>query len=307
MGADTRSYVSGNFMFNLDGVKCGFCKSIEGGAITAEVVSEPVGPDYVTRKHLGKPKYEDFTMQLGFAMSKPIYEWIKASWSANYQRKKGSIIACNHKLESVSEREFFEALITETTIPAMDGSSKEPAYMTLKFSPEYIRFKKGDAKKASGEYGSTKGEQKLWLPCNFRLEIPGLDCSRVSKVDSFTIKQSSIEDHVGDSRESSREPGKLEFPNLKVTLSERQIETWQAWHEDFVINGNNGQEFEKGGALVFLSSNRKDELGRINFKQMGIFKLSPDKSEANADQIKRVTAELYVEEMAFEYGNATIG
>ena len=58
--AGTRSYVSGNFMFNLDGVKCGFVKSVEGGDVTAEVVEEKQGPDKFTKKHIGQPKYEDF-------------------------------------------------------------------------------------------------------------------------------------------------------------------------------------------------------------------------------------------------------
>ena len=37
-----RSYVAGSFMLVLDGVKCGFVKSIDGGAVTAEVVTEPM-------------------------------------------------------------------------------------------------------------------------------------------------------------------------------------------------------------------------------------------------------------------------
>jgi len=305
-GSDgNRSYVSGNFGFDLDGVKCGFVKEIEGLGVTADVITQAAGPTYYSAKSISKPKYEACTMKLGFSMGKPIYDWIRSSWEGNYQRKKGAVTAANHKLEAMSTREFYEALITETTVPACDGSSKDPSYLTLKFEPEYIRYKKGDGKKLSGEFG--KGEQKLWLPSNFRLEIPGLSTTKVNKVDSFTIKQSKVDEGVGDTRDQSIEPGKLEFPNLKITLAEREVETWAAWHEDFVINGNNGQDFEKTGALVFLSPNRKDELGRVNFYNLGIFKLSADKSEANADQIKRVTAELYCERMEFVYGDKVIG
>jgi hypothetical protein len=35
-----RSYVAGNFQLVLDGVKCGFLKSVDGGAAVAEVISE---------------------------------------------------------------------------------------------------------------------------------------------------------------------------------------------------------------------------------------------------------------------------
>ena len=56
--------------------------------------------------------------------------------------------------------------------------------------------------------------QKQFLPSNFRLEIDGLDCTKVSKIDSFTVKQPIQTDDIGDKRDYKKEPGKLEFPNL---------------------------------------------------------------------------------------------
>src|SRR5688572_26710063 len=188
-----RAYVAGNFFFAMDGIKCGFVKSVDGGAITAEVISEPSGPNYFVKKHIGTPKYEDFTLQIGFSMSKAVYDWIAASWAMNYQRKNGAIIACDYKLDAKSQREFFNALIVETGIPACDGSSKEAAYLTLKFAPEYTRMTKASGK-ATGETG--KALQKLWLPANFRLSIDGLDCTKVSKIDAFTVKQTAVTDDI---------------------------------------------------------------------------------------------------------------
>jgi phage tail-like protein len=287
-----RSYVSGNFFFQLDGVKTGFLKSVDGGAVTAEVITQASGPTYFPKKTIGTPKYEDFNLQLGFSMSKAVYDWIAASWSMNYQRKNGAIIACDYKMDAKSQSEFFNALITETGIPACDGSSKEPAYLTLKFAPEYTRVTKASGK-ASGEFG--KYEQKLWLPQNFRLAIDGLDCTRVNKIDAWTVKQTAVTDDIGDARDYAKEPGKLEFPNLKISVAEVTSETWRAWHEDFVIKGNNGEDKEKGGTLEFLSPNRQDVLLTIKFFNIGIFKCTNDKAEANADTVKRVSAEVYFE------------
>jgi phage tail-like protein len=301
--ADVRSYVSGNFFFTIDGVKCGFIKSCDGGAITAEVINEPVGPMYFVKKHIGTPKYEDFTLQIGFSMSKAVYDWIAASWQMNYQRKNGAIVACDYKLDAKSQREFFNALVTETGIPACDGASKEPAYLTLKFAPEYTRYTKASGK-AAGEYG--KMEQKLWLPQNFKLTVDGLDCSKVAKIDAFTVKQTAVTDDIGDARDYLKEPGKLEFPNLKITMAEVTAQTWQDWHENFVIKGNNDEAFEKGGTLEFLSPNRQDVLLTITFFNLGIFKITTDKAEANADAIKRVSAELYCERMELKYGKGTV-
>ncbi len=296
-----RSYVSGNYFLTLDGVQCGFVKSVDGGAISAEVINEPAGPSYFVKKHIGQPKYQEFEVQVGFSMTKKIYEWIAASWSMARPRANGSVVALDYKLQPQSERQFFNALLTETTIPAMDGSSKEPAYMTVRFAPEVIRMVKpgSSAKAGYGEYG--KNEQKIFLPSNFRLEIAGLDCTKVNKIDSFTVKQTSATDQIGDKRDQLKEPGKLEFPNLKITLAEVTAQSWIDWHENFVIQGNNAEDKEKNGSLTFLSPNGKDELLTIRFFNIGIIRVQSDKAEANADQIKRVEVELYVERMVFEH------
>ena len=67
----------------------------------------------------------------------------------------------------------------------------------------------------------------------------------------------------------------------------------------FVIKGNNDDSKEKKGSLTLLSPNRQTELAKIEFFNMGIFRIQPDKAQANADQIKRLTVELYVERMTF--------
>lgn len=299
MGTE-RSFVSGNFVMSLGGKSVGFLKSVDGGGITAEIINEQTGPSYFVKKHIGQPKYEDITMQIGFSMTKAIYEWIRQSWSMQYARKNGAITALDRDLTPKSTRRFHEALITETGIPACDGSSKEPAYMTVKFAPEIIRYEKASGGKQDyGEYG--KNEQKVWLPANFRLTIDGLSCKKVNKIDAFTVKQTTVTDDIGDARDYQKEPGKLEFPNLKITLAEEDAQNWIDWHQTFVIEGNNDEGAEKGGTLDLLTPNLKDVLATIRFHNLGIFKLSPEKAEANADTIKRVTAELYCERMEFEY------
>ena len=301
MATISRPYASSNYMLNLAGVSVGFLKSVVGGGVTAEVISESAGPSYFTKKHLGPIKYEEFTVRIGPSMNLAIFDWIAASWQMNYSRKSGSIISADYKLEAQSERQFSNALITETTIPAMDSSAKEPAYLTIKFQPEVVQYKKA-AGKVSGAIG--RSDQTLWLPSNFRLVIAGLDCTRVTKIDSFTIKQTLANDDVGHARDAESKPGRLDFPNLKISLFEASAQTWIDWHDDFVIKGNNGESSEKNGSLALLSPDRTTELGRINFFNLGIFKLAFDDSGA-ADAINRVTAELYCERMEFQYTPVT--
>jgi phage tail-like protein len=302
---DGRSYVAGRFAFILDGSKnAGFLKSVDGGSIKAEVVTEKVGPDNVARKNLATVSYSDFDVQLGFAMTPNVYDWINASWQKNYTRKNGSIVACNFNYESMSSREFFNALITETSIPTMDGSDKNACYMGLKISPETIRYKPGDNSKVTGEFG--KGEQKKWLPCNFRIEIDGLPCKKINKFDGFKITQKNVVDSIGDARDYEKEPASVEFPNVSFTLAQTDAQPWLDYFDSFVLQGNQGTDAEKTGALVFLAPNGRDELGRVTFGNMGIFSFTDDKGEAGSESIKRVKIEMYVETMALQYGGAVI-
>jgi hypothetical protein len=166
-------------------------------------------------------------------------------------------------------------LITETMIPALDAASKDAGYLTVRFQPEAIDVNPGGAK-----LSFVGPKPKLWRTSNFRLEIDGLDCTKVSNIDSFSVK---------------REASKTQFPNLAITLSEASAQTWSDWHESFVVNGNNDQSFEKSGALRFLAIDLKTELSRIDLNHLGIFRLA--RTMGGSSQVARVTGELYCEEM----------
>ncbi|HTO96111.1 MAG TPA: hypothetical protein VMK66_03620 [Myxococcales bacterium] len=295
MAADTRSYVSGSYGLILEGKPAGFLKSVNGGAISAEVINEKNGPgDLFGRKHIGGPIYEDFSVDFGFSMDPSLYQWIADNWAMKWTRKSGAIVAYDFDLQAKVEREFFDAVIRETVIPTLDGASKEPAYLRVKFSPELIRTKKG-----SGKGTATKSTVKPFLPNNFKLTIDGLDCTKVNKIESFTIKQQISDDIVGEARDYHKVPSGLEFPNLKISFAQTTAQPWLDWFEDFVIKGNSSEEKEKNGTLTFLAPNLKDELGTIVFHKLGIFRISEDPAASNTEKIHRMTAELYCESMEF--------
>jgi hypothetical protein len=189
--SDGRSYVAGRYFLTLDGVKVGSLKTVQGGDAHAEVVNEAVGPDSFVMKHLGQVEYEDFEVQVGLNMGKPVYEWIRQSWSQKYARKDGSITATDFNYQPQSEQQFFKALLTETTIPTADAASKDAGYLTLKFSPEYTRPGKPGGKGDAGAAAKDQ-QQKIFLPSNFKLDIAGLNCKGVSRIESFTVKQSKM-------------------------------------------------------------------------------------------------------------------
>ncbi|HEY4648816.1 MAG TPA: hypothetical protein VIG95_06880, partial [Gemmatimonadales bacterium] len=64
--------------------------------------------------------------------------------------------------------------------------------------------------------------------------------------------------------------------------------------------GNNSNDKERNGSIVYLDPSLKVELGRLNLFNCGIVRLAPVKAQAGRESIQRVQAELYCERMEFE-------
>ncbi|HYG59813.1 MAG TPA: phage tail protein [Symbiobacteriaceae bacterium] len=293
------SYTAGRYGLELDGTFAGWLSSAEGGHAVADVVMEQLGPDRIVRKHIGAVKYEDITVTFGADMARSVYQWIQDTLDHKYTRKNGAIIAADYNGMVVSRMEFTNALMTEIGMPALDAASKDAAKMTIKFSPEYTRRTKAQGGTVKATAPADK--QKQWLPSNFRLRIDGLESAtaRVNKIDALVIKQKVTENPVGESRDYQQEPAYLEVPNLVITLAESDSDPLYDWFNASVIQGNNT---ERSGTLEYLSADMREVLFRVNFQGLGIFKLAPDKMEAGADQIRRVKAEMYCEDIRFTFG-----
>jgi hypothetical protein len=300
LGLARRAYAGGHFVFTLDGAPVpGYLRSVEGGTITGEVIDETVGPDFTHFKHLGTVSIEPLTLELGMSMSRPIFDWISASWKRDFSRRSGSVVHTDARYESQVEQWFTDALIVETTFPALDGASTDPAYLTVKLQPEQVELKRGDGQLVSSVISPM---QKHWSPSNFRLNIDGLDTSHVSKIDSFSVTQKLKELYVGSARFPELEPTGLEFSNLTVYTSLAHADDFLAWYQEVLADGDKDTRQERQGAIEFLGPNRKDTLFTVGLHNVGIFGFTIEKSEAGADRPKRCKIDLYVESMSLEYG-----
>jgi len=134
--ADVRSYVAGTFQLKLDGVEAGFVKSVDGGAITAEVINEAVGPTAYVKKHVGPPRYEDFSIDIGLWMARTVYDWIQASLKMNYQRKNGSIVLRDRDGSERVRWNFVQAWPAKWTGPALMAEGNDIAIETLELAHE---------------------------------------------------------------------------------------------------------------------------------------------------------------------------
>lgn len=294
-----RGYTTGKYGLELEGVPAGWLHKFSGGSATADVVTEKVGIDHLAKKHLAGLKYEDIELELGTGMSKALYQWIADSWDGKHVRKNGAVIVADYDAKEQSRKTFSSAMLTETTFPALDAASKDAARLKVKLAPELTRTVKGSGK-PSKDLGAGAGVQKKWLPANFKLDIPGLDCTRVNKIAELVFRQKAVDHAVGELRDYEKEPAAREFGNLVVTLAESHADSWYKWFDEFVVQGKCGDDKEKSGSLAYLTPDLKTELFKVNLFNLGIFKLTEEHVDAHSEGIRRVTAELYVERMSLE-------
>lgn len=290
-----RDYAIGSSSLELSGAFAGQLVAVEGGDATADVIEEKLGSDSVVHKHVAGVRYTDIELECGAGMERTFFDWIQDTLTHKFTRKSGAISFLDSNYQEHSRLEFSNALLTRVSFPALDAASKDAVTMTVKLSPEYTRRQKGNGQGRSAPVGS-KG-QGAWTPANFRLQIDGLDCTHVNKVEPLIVTTAVAENMVGELRDYQKGPAHLEVPDLVLTLSESQAATFYAWHEDFVIKGMNGPEYEKNGTLEFLSPNKNDVLLTLQFKNLGIFKLASVKAPLASETIARVRASMYCEEI----------
>jgi hypothetical protein len=296
--ADNRSYAAAKFALELDGVSVGFIHSFGGGDARSEVIAEkPQGSNPFVNKHASPPRYEAITIACGAGMEKPFYDWIKASISGMPPGKNGAIVTMDYNNKPTRRLEFKNALITEVGFPALDGASKDPAYLAVKFAPQYTQ-----KTLPGGAIPIAAKPQKTLLPSNFALKIKGLEqaCVRVSRIEALTIRKKTAANPVGDMRIPQQESAGIEIPNVVLTVSEGFAAPFYAWHEDFVIKGNNGDAQERPGVLEFLAPDRT-VLFTLSLFNLGIISAA-QLPVVTADALSRAKVEMYCERIDFDAG-----
>jgi hypothetical protein len=291
-----RTYTNGRFALDIDGFNVGFLKKFSGLAMEADIVANDLGPENMQKKHVSNIKWTPAKATIGIGMGKTMYDWIKAAFDKGYVTKNGRFVSADFDYKAQSELSFFGALITGVTVPKLDGSSKDAAYFDIEFEAEEVKWAKSSGEVLKGKIGP---KQKAWLCSNFKVEIGGLPCDRVSTVDSFTWKCAVASDQIGIHRLPTKHPAKVTIPDIKLSISYADHAAWaEAAHKWFVL-GNHEEKDEMTGRIVFLGPDMAKELGSIDLMGVGFKKFSDDDAEANSEKIKRFNVELYVEGMKF--------
>jgi phage tail-like protein len=290
--ADQRTYTSGRFAVTIGGGNVAFVKKFDGLAMEADIVSNDLGPENFQSKHVSNIKWTDGKVTVGTGMGKALYQWMQASFDKAYKQENGSVIAADFDYKAMSELTFQNAYISKCVFPKFDASSKDALYFDIDFSPETVRWSKGSGAKISGQYGT---KQKAHLSSNFRFEMGGLPCDRVSTVDSITWTCAVALDHIGIHREPTKHAAKVTVSDVKVSVSMGDFEAWQKEAKKWFIDGEHLANNEMQGSITILGPDMKKEVGVIELKNCGFKKFSRGALEANSEKVARFDTEFYVE------------
>ena len=305
-----RAYAAAHFALELHGIdqELGVFRSIEGGGLKCDVMTYQNAGNYERWRQLARPKFENIKLQLGMSCSEPFYKWIEEFFTGKGTRKNGAIVAADFYYKERARREFSEAMICELVFPTLNATDKNTAYMTVSLAVEDILFKKGDEGR---ELKQNKGydTQKDWKACNFRFSLDGFDeaCKRVTKIESFTVKQNIIEYASGGRRTVSKTPSVMEFPTISFSLPEPDA---QPLLDHFKKRGVDG---EVPGRLHGQLDTYDNTVGEENpkshfmveFINCDIINAQPDKSDSSTEEAKMVKFDMYVETMKFTYLNGS--
>lgn len=299
----SKSYTAGHFELLIDGHKTTtFLKSVDGGWAKANVVDDPVGGNSNRVKHVSSLEVDPISVEFGLSGASHILEWIGGSWKRQWSRRNGQITHADFDLKQTFEHWFYDALITETTFPALDGASKDGGYLKCKIQPERVETKMTEGPQITGDYSP---KQKLWTPSAFRFTLDQVDgLEYTNKIESFTIKQGVKKMYTGADRFPLIEPTKIEFPNLSGTISLGYADKLLQWHQDYIQKGKKDPAAQMSGAIEFLTPDRKTSIFRIKLFEVGLMSAAIQQATANADQIKRVKYEMFVGRMEIDTTNS---
>jgi len=281
------------YWLELDGAIVGPLNSMKSGFVSGEIITYQDGDDLFFRKRLGRLKYEDIVLTCGGNLSLPFYQWLGETLGQQSPRKNGAIVVVNPNGQIIDRRVIQNALVKEVTFPALDGSSKDPAYFKVTITPERIQYQSA----SSGQTVPPQPVNRAILNSSkFRLNIQGLEqaCAFVQRIAPLVVKQEII--NYVDGGEGRIAAGRKEVGNLIITLPMHEAGPFTEWFSSFVLQGQwSGNA--KQGILEFLAPNGQAVLAAVTLGNIGIFGMSPVPPSSQSNAVSMVKVEMYCETM----------
>lgn len=276
----------------VDGVSVPDVRAIEGLDMAADIGITNVGPNVSPKKHVASVRWTPALITLGLGMGKQMGDWLHRSLTLPAATASGSVVIGDISHRAKSALAFTNALLTRLTVPALDASSRDSGALLVGFEAEQVEITAGD-----GADIRTKPPRAKWICSNFKVEIDGLPCARVTRVESFTWTREISASPGDSSRNPLRQPTNAAVPDLQLTISAADYPEWADAARSWFVDGKHLEADEKAGRIVLLSPDQRNELATISFANIGFRKFQTLQTTGTA--VARFSVTLYTETMSF--------
>jgi phage tail-like protein len=132
-------YRGHNFRIEIDGIDRGGFRQVSGLDTTSTPIDYREGTDPPhSRKLTGLVTYSPITLSGGLVDDDALWQWRKTAMDGNPERKSGSIILLDEKLQEVARWNFHEAWPSKWTGPAFNAGANEVAIESVEITHEWV-------------------------------------------------------------------------------------------------------------------------------------------------------------------------
>ncbi len=279
------------FIFELDAVGGQGRQEVTGAVATVsasppsgEFVEEVSGAFMHKQQHLGKVEAKDISFEVDMgAADNAVVQWICSAWNSELVQRNGALTFAQEwgNGGGATELNFYGALPTSVTLPALDTSKDGFALVNVSIQPEWVETK-GVATFNTGSKNFDGVRDKL-RPSKSRfalyLDKKSLQksCLEVQSVDSLKLGVKLDKVFYGADRNPHLVPTALEVPELSFKLPLKDAQPFVNLHSNM---------FEKGvdtnvamtGALVFQNG-RSVPVFAAGFQGLRLKELTFDKAD----------------------------
>ncbi|MEO7423162.1 MAG: hypothetical protein ABIU87_12305 [Ornithinibacter sp.] len=197
----------------IDGTFAGFLHSFDGGEAFAEVIEAPStgGP---IDKSIGSAKYDDIVVTCRFPDG-ALATWVTAFLEGKAPEHDGAVTVLNINGQPVRRLEWQKGAIPSVAFPALDAQSKQSAEVTIAIRPTTTTSVGGTGQAPT----APQPKPKTWSVGNFALSMPGIDCTRVVRIEPVVAPQTYVAPASG---RGAPKAGHVQVSDLVVAVAVQQ-------------------------------------------------------------------------------------
>ena len=228
---------------------------------------------------------EDIEIQLGAEMGPTLYGWLGQTLAQTAAPRDGAILGLDFIGHVVWRLEFSRASVSSIVFPSLDASASADAYLTVKIAAATTRFEPVDT--VGGAESPPPDATHALRPImrsDFRLQIEGLDCSKVGSVNTLTATMTGR-------RQSTS--------NLSFTVAAASATAFHDWQRNRLDPGESLPKGDKAGTLELLSPTLQTALVTLRLGGLGVVSVAAVPNDTDVESIRQARVELFCTDPGF--------